>query len=151
MKRNEEDYLATLQQYSRAVRERWGVRWIDEGQYAFKFNGHPALYRYWNATSCVEFGYRMAEQALEVELRKETQFLARYDEIGKTVNERFDLRGSDLATLVRCCLDMDGTLSKGRRKQFIDRVPEPVFDFIEQVARQQSGQGPASIDKTTPF
>lgn len=135
MKRNEGDYLATLQQYSLPARAHWSVRWIDEGQYEFTFNGHPALYRYWDATSCVEFGYRMAEQALEVELRRETAFLARYDHIVKAVNQRFDLRGSDLATLVRCCLDTGGTLSKKRRKQFVDRVPEKVFDFIEQVAR----------------
>lgn len=135
MKRNEDDYLATLQQYSRPARMQWSVRWIDEGQYEFTFNGHPAVYRYWDATSCVEFGYRMAEQALEIELRQETEFLARYDYIVKAVNERFDLRGSDLGTLVRCCLDMDGILSKGRRKQFADRVPAKVFDFIEAAAK----------------
>lgn len=137
MKRNEDDYLATLQQYSRPVRAHWNVRWIDEGQYEFKFNGHPALYRYWNATKCVEFAYRMAHEALEVELRRETQFLAQYDDIVKAVNDRFDLRGSDLVTLVRCCLDLGGTLSKGRRKQFVDRVPEKVFDFIEQVTMER--------------
>jgi DNA-binding transcriptional ArsR family regulator len=73
---------------------------------------HPAIYRYWDATHCVEFGYRMAQQALEFDLRHETEFPARYDKIVKTVNERFDLRGSDLSTLVVCCLDNAGKLSK---------------------------------------
>jgi hypothetical protein len=99
-----------------------------------RFNGHPAIYRYWDATHCVEFGYRMAQQALEFELRHETEFLARYDKIVKAVNEQFDLRGSDLSTLVVCCLDNEGKLSKNRRKQFTGRVPESVFDYIEQVA-----------------
>lgn len=135
MKRHENDYLATLQQYSRQARACWSVRWIDEGQYEFTFRGTPAIYRYWDATPCVEFGYRMAEQALEIELRQETKFLAAYDRITRAVNEEFDLRGSDLATLVQCCLDNGGILSKKRRKQFVGRVPENVFDFIENQAK----------------
>jgi len=137
MKRNEDDYLATLQGYSKPARERWSVRWIDEDDYDMRFNGHPAIYRYWDATSCVEFGCRMAQQALEVDLRKETQFLARYDRIVRAVDERFDVRGSDLATLVVSALDNGGKVSKRRRKQFDGRVPDAVFDYIEEVAAQE--------------
>jgi len=135
MKRNETDYLSALQGYSKQVRERWSVRWIDEGTYDMRFNGNPAIYRYWDATHCVEFGYRMAEQALEFDLRHETEFLVHYDKIMKAVNERFDLRGNDLSTLVVCCLDNAGKLSRNRRKQFSGRVPERVFDYIEEVAQ----------------
>jgi Fic/DOC family len=127
MKRNEEDYLAVLQEYSKQARERWLVRWIDEGNYDMRFEGDPTIYRYWEATHCVEFGYRMAQQALEFDLRHETEFLARYDRILKAVNERFDVRGSDLATLVVCCLDNGGKVSKNWRRQFTGRVPEAVF------------------------
>ena len=81
MKRNETDYLRVLQGGSKQARERWSVRWIDEGIYDMRFNGHPSIYRYWDATDCVEFGYRMAEQALEFDLRHETEFLVRYDKI----------------------------------------------------------------------
>lgn len=137
MKRNEDDYLATLQGFSKPARERWSVRWIDEGDYDIRFNGHPAIYRYWNATSCVEFGFRMAEQALEVDLRSETQFLARYDRIVKEIDARFDVRGSDLATLVVSALDNGGKVSKRRRKQFEGRVPESVFDSIEALAARE--------------
>lgn len=134
MKRHEDDYLAVLQRYSRPVREFWGVRWIDEGQYDLQFRGDESLYRYWDATACVEFGYRMAEQALEVELRQETEFLARYDAVVRTVGERFDLRGSDLATLVLSALDNGGKVSNHRRKQFQNRVPDKVFDAVQEAA-----------------
>ena len=147
MKRNEADYLTVLQGYSKQARERWSVRWIDEGIYDMRFNGDPSIYKYWDATDCVEFGYRMAEQALEFDLRHETEFLVRYDKIIKVVNERFDLRGNDLSTLVVCCLDNDGKLSKNRRKQFLGRVPERVFDYIEDVAREII---PASADTKAP-
>ena len=111
-----------------------------------RFNGDPAIYRYWDATQCAEFGFRMAEQALEFDLRHETEFLARYDRILKGVDGRFDLRGSDLSTLVVSCLDNGGKVSKRRRKQFAGRVPESVFDYIEELAREAllPGTGPSS-------
>lgn len=135
MKRNEQEYLATLQQFSVPARERWKVLWMDEGNYAFEFKGSAAIYRYWDATACVEFGYRMAEQALEIDLRKETEFLARYDAVFKAVDAQYDVRGSDLATLVRCCLENDGRLSKNWRKQYQYRIPVEVLDAVEQAAQ----------------
>lgn len=136
MKRNEEEYLSVLRQYSRLAREQWSVRWIDGDQYDLRFNGNASIYRYWDATKCVEFGYKMAEQALEVELRNETKFLARYDKILKAVDQRFDVRGSILSSLVMLCLDNNDVISKNRRKQFVGCVPEDVFDFIEQCAKE---------------
>ena len=150
MKRNEDDYLSVLQRYSKPARERWSVRWIDEGEYAMRFNGDPAMYRYWDATQCVEFGYRMAEQALEFDLRHETEFLARYDRVLKAVDGRFDLRGSDLSTLVVSCLDNEGKVSKRRRQQFEGRVPGNVFDYIEEVAHEALLPGEAVLPDSDP-
>ena len=141
MKRHEADYLATLQQYSRPMRQRWNVRWIDEGQFNFDFKGSESLYRYWDATRCVEFGSRMAEDALEVELRQETEFLAKYSRVIRDVNERVDVRGSDLAILVQGCLENNDIVSKNRRKQYALRVPEATFDLIEAAARAASNEG----------
>ena len=135
MKRHEEDYLATLQTYSKPARQRWRVLWIDDGNYANKFVGTEAMYRYWDATPCAEFGYRMAEQALEIELRKETIFLAQYDAIYRAVNDRFDVRGDTLVILIRGCLEQNGVVSKNRRKQFAGQVSVDVFDLIETMAQ----------------
>lgn len=74
----------------------------------------------------------MARRALEVELREETEFLDRYDQVIKAVNQRYDVRGSDLSKLVMMCLDNGGKLSKHRRKQFQYSVAEEVFGFIEE-------------------
>lgn len=139
MSRNEEGYLGVLQEFSSPARERWDVKWIDGNDYEFRFKGDAGMYRYWDATSCVEFGFHMAEQALEVELREETIYLARYDRIVKEVGEQFDVRGSDLAVLVRSCLD-NNKISNNRRKQFVDRVKPELFDFIEQCAQQTLGE-----------
>lgn len=136
MKKHEAEYLRVLQCYSRPARQRWRVGWIDAGQYDLAFTGHPSMYRYWDATAQVEFGFRMADQALEVELRQETRFLVRYDAISAAVNERHDVRGSDLATLIVSCLDNRGVVSKRRRDQFAARVPADVFALIEELAEQ---------------
>ena len=140
MKKHEADYLRTLQSFSRPAREYWRVNWMGEDHYDFNFVGDPqyGLYRYWDATACVEFGFRMAEQALDTELRQETEYLMRYDAIVKKVNEQIDLRGSDLSTLVISALDNGGLVSKRRRDQFCLRVPDAAFDLIEDVIRQMA-------------
>ncbi|MDR0277247.1 MAG: Fic family protein [Paucimonas sp.] len=136
MKQEENRYLETLQTFSRPVREFWQVDWIDFEHFHFEFTGSPAVYRYWDATQSVVFTCQMAKRALEVELRDETAFLESYDAVYKAVDERYDVRGSDLASLVMMCLSNGGTVSNNRRKQFLYRVPEAIFDFIEETAQQ---------------
>ena len=135
MRRHEDQYLAALQSFSKPARTFWRVSWIDENSMDFEFNGNPAIYRFWDATECVEFSFQMAAQALDKDLRQETEFLRHYDALYRVINEEFDVRNSDLVTLVLACLQHDGILSKRRRKQFADRVPESVFDALERHAR----------------
>lgn len=150
MKKHEQEYLRVLQEYSRPLRERWQVGWIDGQTFDFQYRGDPqhAIYRYWDATATVEFGFKMAELALDVELRQETEFLLRYDAIVRRVNERVDLRGSDLSTLVISALDHGGTISKRRRDQFQYTVPAEAFGLIEDTVRevlaQEPGENPGS-------
>lgn len=135
MKREERLYLETLQQFSRPARGFWDVRWIDQGQYSFDFTGAAEIYRFWDATPCVRFTLEMAKRALEVELYEEMIVLERYDQVMRTVNETYDVRGSDLANLVMMCLTNNGTVSKSRRKQYQYSVQPEVFDYIEQVTQ----------------
>lgn len=132
MQRNEAAYLNALQSYSVPLRRHWDVRWIEDDLYDFHFNGDESLYRYWDATHCVEFSLTMAQQALEQDLREQTEFLDRFDQIYRTIDDRFDVRGNILTTLIISGLRNNGKLSKNRRKQFRATVPEPVFEAIEQ-------------------
>lgn len=138
MKRNEARYLETLRDFSAKARARWSVRWIDGNEFDIQFNADDSIYRYWNATRAVEFCFAMAEQALEVDLRQETDFLVRYDRVYRAADQRFDVRGDVLSELVRFCVLNNGTLSKRRRDQFQGRVPEALFDFLEQAAAEQA-------------
>ncbi len=136
MKREEQRYLDALQSFSRPTREFWRVLWLDADNLSFEFIGDEGIYRYWDATACVAFTLEMARQALEVELHEETEFLQVYDRVFKAVDARYDVRGSDLTQLVMMCLSNNGSVSRNRRKQFQYSVPQEVFDFIEERARE---------------
>lgn len=152
MKNHEADYLKALQGYSRPVRDRWQVNWIDGETFDFLYEGDAnyGIYRYWDATDCVEFGFKMAELALDVELRQETEFLLRYDAIVRRVNEVVDLRGSDLSTLVISALDNGGVVSKRRRDQFQYTVPAEAFDLIEETVREAMERDPGEYLSNSP-
>jgi hypothetical protein len=132
MKRNEEQYLAALQSYSKPARQAWNVMWLGDDEFEFQFKSDATIYRYWNATACVAFGLEMAQQALNKDLKVETEFLAQFDELFKAVDHRFDVRGNDLTTLVLACLQNNGKVSLNRRKKFAPTVPDVVFEAIEE-------------------
>ena len=142
MKRNEAEYLSVLQHFSLPARARWEVLWIGDDDYQFEYRSDDTLYRYWDATRCVAFALKTARQALEVDLRQETEFLAKFDRIFKAVDARFDVRGNDLTTLVLACLQNNGLISINRRKKFSATVPEAVFAAIEETCNEVSNHSP---------
>ena len=116
LKKNEKAYLEALQDFSLPSRKDWQVRWIDGEQYDLSYRGDPgySTYRYWDATKAVELGLDMSRQALDVLLRDAVDYLIRYDAIIRRIDARFDVRGSDLSTLVRSALEL-GHVSNRRK------------------------------------
>lgn len=137
MKRHEADYLTALQSFSKPARSLWDVTWIDEDQFTFSFTGADSIYRFYDATPCVEFGFAMAEQALNVDLRHETEFLASFDRISRAVNDAFDVRGEFQHLLIVSALQNGGIVSKNRRKKLAGQVPDAVFDYVEELAKAE--------------
>lgn len=137
MKSEEALYLETLEIFSKPSRTLWDVRWIEEDQFDLTFRGRETIYRYWDATPCVDFGFQMAEQALDVHLRQETEHLARFDRIRGAVNAEYDVRNNDLHVLITSVLQGGGVVSNNRRKQYAVRVQKEVFDFIEDLAKRE--------------
>jgi hypothetical protein len=131
MKRNETDYLKALQSVSSPLRALWSVHWLDAHDFDFKFLGNEAVYRFWDATACVDFIYCMAREALRKDLRGEVAFLACYDQVVRSVNERYDVSGSTLTNLILMVHQNGGVLSKNRRKQFLGEVEDAALNFIE--------------------
>ena len=73
----------------------------------------------------------MAREALRKDLRGEVAFLACYDQVVRSVNERYDLSGSTLTKLILMVHQNGGVLSKNRRKQFLGEVEDAALNFIE--------------------
>lgn len=136
IKTSEAKYLAALQAFSKPARALWSMQLIARHDYDFRFDGSDAIYRYWDATQCVEFGLEMAEEALNTHLRHEVNDLMCFDAVRRAVNDRYDVRETILHHLINGCLDLNGVVSKNLRKRYADRVDEVVFDFIETEAKK---------------
>lgn len=136
LKQKEADYKAALEAWSAPTRDYWDVTYIDEDQLEFSFQGHPALYRYWDATQCLSFMADTVEQAIEQHLKQETEYLGCFDAIYKRIDHTFDVANADLSKLVMFCMDQHGKLSAKRRKQYQYKVPEEVFDALEQAYKE---------------
>jgi hypothetical protein len=52
------------------------------------------------------------------------------------VNERYDIPGKDLTTILMGAFDQRGTISKGRRRRYEHLIPAEAFDFIEATVRE---------------
>ena len=128
MKRNEGDYLKALESFSKKTRRFWKVNMIDELVKA-EFTGAPEIYRYWDGTECVEFGLRMAQEALDRDLQNESVFLQRFDQAYRAVNDAVDMNNDDLVLMIRSVLQNNGVLSNNRRKQLIGKGhPTAIID-----------------------
>lgn len=79
----------------------------------------------------------MAEQALEIDLRQETEFHARFDRIASALNDEFDVCSNDEHVLIIAALQNRGRISNNRRRKLADRVPEEVFQFIERLVKDE--------------
>lgn len=108
---------------------------------AIETRGRQALSGYIGNTTMVEFNLRDAvalahqaerERALEHELGDQVRFMRRFDSIDREVNARFDLRNPTRKTLIVSFLEQ-GRISKRRRAQFADEIPDRVMDDIEAV------------------
>lgn len=78
----------------------------------------------------------MAEEALNIHLRQEVNYLMCFDEIHRAINERYDIRETILHHLINGCLDLNGVISKNLRKRYADRVEGSIFDFIKKATRE---------------
>jgi len=97
----------------------------------------------------VEFGLNMAREALEVELRNETNFIVHFDAVRKQIDQQYDLRGSTLATLVSIALNNGGAISNKKRKRYADEVAPEIFDAIERQAREVLADARSETDGAT--
>ena len=141
MKKHEAQYLQALTSFSKPARQLCRVTWAGDEHYSYEWaEGADTWFRYMDLTSCAEFALCMAEAALDTHLRQEVDFLGLFDRVARVINDRYDLRSSDLTTLIVTIFQNGGKLSNNRRKRFAERVQAHVLDAIE-IAVSQAMQG----------
>lgn len=150
--RNEPQYLAALEAFSRPARQLWDVRWIDSADYEMRMRCRPSVYRYWDATAQATFAALMAHQAMDRHLVGEAQWLASFDRAYAALDRELELPGPLLHRLLSMCADQHGRVSLNRRKQFAGKITAEDFDLIERVVTREFGwaepmAGPPAADR----
>lgn len=142
MKKHEGDYLQALTAFSKPARQLCQVTWGGDEHYTYDWQPQADIwFRYMDLTESVTFTLAMAEASLDTHMRQEVAYLELFDRVQRHINERHDLRGSDLATLIVSIFQNGGALSQNRRKRYADRVPPHVLDAVENaVARVMRGE-----------
>jgi hypothetical protein len=142
MKKHEAEYLQALTSFSQPARQLCQVTWAGDDHYTYDWAPEAdTWFRHMDLTEAVSFTLGMAEASLDTHMRQEVEFLGLFDRVKRHINDRFDLRGSDLATLIVTIFQNGGTLSNNRRKRYADRVQAHVLDAVEiAVARAMRGE-----------
>ena len=136
MLRERSDYDRCLEKFSSSV-----LPFID---YAVNAKGEVTvenktvdLYRFWDATMFAEFLYRCVIETINRDLSEELGFLQIFDSAMQAVREIVDMPDRKASLLVRFILQNRGTLSKNKRKDFIELSDEEIL-AIEKSIREIS-------------
>jgi Fic family protein len=149
MKKHEAEYLQALTAFSRPARQLCQVTWAGDERYVYAWAAEAdTWFRTMDLTEAVTFTLAMAKASLDTHMRQEVEFLALFDRVKRHIDERHDLRGSDLSTLIVTIFQNGGTLSHGRRKRYADRVQPHVLDAIEKaVSDAMQGRALDGVDR----
>lgn len=139
----ERDYLDALSTYSAKTRIFWDITYIDIDNITLSFQGHEAIYRYWDGTLCAELMAQASEEAMEQYIKREVAHLSKYDTLKRRIDRAFDISDSTLSKLVIFCLEQNGRISNKRRDQYRYSVPEDVFDALEEAYSELFGESEA--------
>ena len=131
-----DDYRAALEDYS--LRLLPAVQWepTERGNVRV-LNDTGDFYRYFDATSQIEFLYDSVQWTIELDLPQEATFLRRYDAFRNHLNLILDMpvRLSDL--LFRFLHQNGGTLSHRRREREFAALTDDEVGRIEAIYREE--------------
>jgi len=108
------DYDASLEAFSRPLLPLVDYR-LDESGCMLVENQTARWYRYIDLTSQAEALYRFIEQTIETELSDELEFLARYDETKRRIQEIVDMPDRKIDLFIRLCLQNSLKLVERKR------------------------------------
>jgi hypothetical protein len=130
-----DEYRTVLEDYSHKLLPliEWQV--TPDGNVEVR-NDTCDFYRYFDATPHAEFLYRCVKETIEVDLPRETEFLANYDRFRARIKELVDMPGRTIDLLFRFLHQNGGRLSKRARDQEFARLTETEIAAAEAAYRE---------------
>jgi hypothetical protein len=126
-----DEYRAVLEGYSRRLMPL--VEWqpTEDGNVRV-LNDTSDFYRFFDATPHAEFLYSCVQKTVEVDLPRESTFLARYDEFRARIEAIVDMPERTIDLLFRFLHQNEGRLSKRARAQEFVALTDPEVTAVEK-------------------
>jgi len=124
-----DEYRSVLQTYSHPLLD--FIEWRTTADHNIEvINETIDYYRYFDATPQAEFLYDCVFDTIQNIIPQEVDYLQRYDQLKRYLDEHFDMPDKTVALLIRFLEQNNGTLSKrARDKEFAALTPEEVVNI----------------------
>lgn len=130
-----DEYRTVLEDYSQRLLP--VVEWQPtESGNVRVLNDTGDFYRFFDATPHAEFLYSCVKQTIEVDLPRETEFLARYDRFRGRIEALVDMPERTIDLLFRFLHQNDGTLSRRARGQEFAALTDAEAAAVEAAYRE---------------
>lgn len=134
MLKHRADYDASLEAFSRPLLSLVDYTLDEEGRMTVR-NDTAKWYRYVDMTSQVEALFRFVEQTVDTELVDELAFLANYDATKESIQAIVDMPDRTIDLFIRSCLQNNGRISAGKRKDYFNSLSEAEIARMEEAVR----------------
>jgi hypothetical protein len=130
-----DDYRIVLEDYSRRLLP--VIEWqpTEDGNVTV-LNDTGDFYRFFDATPHAEFLYSCVQKTIDVDLPRETEFLARYDKFRARIEGIVDMPERTVDLLFRFLHHHDGTLSKRAREGEFANLTEDEVAAVQTAYRE---------------
>lgn len=102
-------------------------------------NDTRALYRFWDATLCVEYVFERIDDTLRQDFVTELRYLVRYDSALEAIRDVLDMPDRKVSLFIRLCMQNNGKLSKTKRGTFSelsDMEIQALEDIVQRILVQ---------------
>ncbi len=125
-----DDYRITLESYSHPLLD--FIDWKETDNHNIEvLNETIDFYRYFDATKQAEFLYDCVNDTLNRVIPQEVNYLLRYDEFKRFIDNEFEMPDKMVAILVRFLEQNDGVLSKRALKKEFSELNEDEINIIQ--------------------
>jgi Fic family protein len=126
-----DDYRMVLESYSHPLLD--FIEWKPTARKNVEvMNETRDYYRYFDATKQAEFLYDCVQDTIENTIPNEVEYLNRYDEMKRYLEETYEMPDKTVALLIRFIEQNNGQLSKRARAKEFDALTEEEVRDIEK-------------------